>query len=1239
MQHPLQACVARLRRSVRQWITVRGVSLVLLATLALALVLGWIDFLVRFEDPGLRILCTLAVVALAGWSAYQFLWRPLSVPLSDLLLALRIERRYPRLSGELTSSLEFLNEREDDITAGSLSLRRAQIATTTSLAERVDVREVIDRQLPLKLAGSAGGLLLLCALLLLWQPGLMRIGATRLINPLSATAWPQRYHLAFANEVRQVPQGQPLELKIVDVAGLTLPEELHVEVRYQDPLQEEREILLPTGKEVDFRIESVTRPLEYRVSGGDDNSMGWVSLSVVEPPQTADVAVQLYPPAYTTWPAVASDKHIRALIGTHVGISGQASKKIRQATLCLESGTRLAGEVAADGLAFNFPAEGPDALVIQDSGSYWIELTDTDGFVTPDPPHYEIRAVSDLAPTALLESPQGNLFVTADATVPLVVNAKDDLALQKVVLKYIRSDRSDAGEQEIVLYEVPAPTMSTDGLASAAGESRQIKHDWSLAELQLPPQSQVMFYAAATDFLPQEGISQPQRLTIISREQLYERLAQRQAFILGELARVLGIQRDAHTQLGDVQIQWKEVAKLNKTDIDRLQSTELLQREVVRNLTSPTEGVRRHVEQLLTDLQSNQIDSPEMQRQMQAVASAINRLEAEVLPPIQHELTSSVKNALAVTGEDAADAPATTLTELTSNLTAAGDGQQQVIATLEELLGDLSEFDSYRRYFRDLGALLQEQDDLQNETAKVAAGTLSRSLNNLTPQQKADLEKLAQRQQELARQLDKIQQGMGQMSEKLDEQDPLPADVLKDALDHARRAAISTKMRETADRLQGNQVAQATGAQKQVSEELREMLDILANRRENELERLVEKLREAENELANLREKQAGLKKKFDEAQAEADPEKRKQQLERLSREQKQLQDEAERMARRLKRLEAEKAGSSTASSSQKMQQAGSNAGQGQGGQAAQQAEQAEKDLEQAQQELAQRRAQAEADLAAEQLAKMEDALRGLRDQQQSVIEETARLEAIRELAGSWTRGQLISVGDLARRQEQLQAEAEAMAEKLDPARVFHLALTGAAADMKNAAELLGQQQTGAPTQLAEKHALNRLEQLLQALSKDAPQQPDNQQQPPGGGEGGPQQPQPQTDGIPPIAQLKLLKMLQLEINERTTALDAKRNTLTPREADEWVRLSAEQGRLADLVLELSKPSEENPAEDPGQLPPLDLQDLPELKDLQKELDLENLPELIPPGTGPSNNDSSNNTKPANQDSPEKPSP
>ena len=73
------------------------------------------------------------------------------------------------------------------------------------------------------------------------------------------------------------------------------------------------------------------------------------------------------------------------------------------------------------------------------------------------------------------------------------------------------------------------------------------------------------------------------------------------------------------------------------------------------------------------------------------------------------------------------------------------------------------------------------------------------------------------------------------------------------------------------------------------------------------------------------------------------------------------------------------------------------------------------------------------------------------------------------------------------------------------------------------------------------------------------------------GGDGG--------DGIPPAAQVKMLKSLQEEINERTEYFDElrrRKRELTPDQSEELVRLETDQGTLADLARDLTKPRHED---------------------------------------------------------------
>jgi hypothetical protein len=162
---------------------------------------------------------------------------------------------------------------------------------------------------------------------------------------------------------------------------------------------------------------------------------------------------------------------------------------------------------------------------------------------------------------------------------------------------------------------------------------------------------------------------------------------------------------------------------------------------------------------------------------------------------------------------------------------------------------------------------------------------------------------------------------------------------------------------------------------------------------------------------------------------------------------------------------------------------------------------------------------------------------------------------------------------------------------------------------MDLAAAQLERRQTGAATVEAERNALHRLQMLLDALT---PEKPDGDSA--SETEGGGRQPGPQGDGVQTLAELKLLKLLQEEINLRTVELQqsASGQGLTEPQRRECQSLSEEQGRLAVLVLELIRPADANADDDPDNLPDMredKLQDQPEKGPPRKPLPLkEELP-------------------------------
>ena len=357
----------------------------------------------------------------------------------------------------------------------------------------------------------------------------------------------------------------------------------------------------------------------------------------------------------------------------------------------------------------------------------------------------------------------------------------------------------------------------------------------------------------------------------------------------------------------------------------------------------------------------------------------------------------------------------------------------------------------------------------------------------------------------------------------------------------------------------------------------KDLVDTIQNRRERELARLVKELKNAESELEKLRERRPSSGSRR-EAQKNPDAKEREKQLQKLAKEQAEVQKELDRQLQRLAKMNANSAARAGSKATAKMEKAQQGLEQDQGEQAGKDQEDALAELEDAQERLKQARKDAEEMLAMEQLSRMGDRLISLAQRQDKIVTSTVDYEKLRMgQQEKLTSAQRKGIVGLGRTQAGLKEETGELIEKLEGAPVFALTLKRAAQGMDTASERLQAMKTDDETQRAAKAAANRFKQLLESLKPDqgkpgGPQKGGQGEGDGGGGGGG-------GDGIPASAQVKMLKALQEEINERTEYYDElrrRKKELTPAQDGELQRLETDQGTLADLVRDLTKPTHED---------------------------------------------------------------
>ena len=1161
----LQPRITAIRRRVSQIQTGQAWGWTVGAIAFAALIAGGIDAGFRLRAWPLRLLLTAGVIAVAVLAVRRWLRPWWTSTYNDVQIARRLETLHPSLGERLSSALAFLQQGTADAREGSLELRYAVVAEAEAIAADLPLEKSIDAR-PRNQAFAACIVLALLAFgLALWQPANFGRAVARLAWPVGGPVWPPRHQLKMLAAPTAVALGQSFEVQLIDQNG-RLPDDAQITIHYDQPSRRTEHLpLQQRGDKLVFRIEQVLQGFRYRITGGDDDSLPEIELVVVQPPKLNDLVAVIEPPAYSGLKTERIGRLIKLLAGSRLSVSGKLDRAAKVVNLVSTQKEQAPFAVLSTD-ALSFESVNTAQWQPKKSDHVWIELVDETGSVTGREGPLEIQVIADALPSISWDQPGDHSAFTAQAVVPIVAVVKDDLAVQRVELRFAAIGSEAMTPQSVVLFSLDKPPAKTLG----EGDSRTVTYAWDLSQLSLAEDGAAFsIQLAAKDFLGQEYLSPPRRISLISTQDLQNRLVQRQGGILEQLGEVLRLQRQARTLITEVAARQADEGKWQPRDLDVLQSADLQQRQVQRLLNNPDDGLSKQIEQLLAELKSNRLGEEGISSRMQSLLKQVRRLSDDVLPPLEEELATALKSARLRSEEKkdcAEEAP----------LPLAGVTKQQdlSVTALEAMLGELAQWDSFSRVAREVGLLKQEQQKLrdQTESVRVALALAERDAEPLNLARQA-----AQRQLEAARQFDKLQQRMETLLAKLQDNDPLAAGSLADALDAAQRLAIGGQMRSAARQLQDTRPGNAVQTQDQVLAGLNEVLDRLASRRDQDAKRQLASLNAAAGELNQLGARSENLAREAAAAAQSNDPQKR--QLQRLTKDAQRLAQEVAELARKLERLQAKGAAEAVKKASSALSQGSQSAGGGDGETAEQQAKSALEDLQQAKKQLQQEIQKAQEDLVREQLARLETELAGLLKRQQNLLTETQRLESLRQKNnGTLGRAQQASLRDLAEEQRQLADATEQSSQAFSSGESFQLALAGVRQQMQRAHRGLARNLTDAATQTAQEQAIARLKQLLAAARSqaDEPMEDNNQQQ-------GPGQQQEGAPEVRSIGELRLLQQLQLEINRRTTELEtarAKTGDFSTEQLTELQELAEEQGKVAEIVLNLiQKKSDDDDAE------------------------------------------------------------
>jgi hypothetical protein len=547
---------------------------------------------------------------------------------------------------------------------------------------------------------------------------------------------------------------------------------------------------------------------------------------------------------------------------------------------------------------------------------------------------------------------------------------------------------------------------------------------------------------------------------------------------------------------------------------------------------------------------------------------------------------------------DAADKPDPA--KVRRELADARRAQEEVEKSLDAMLQDLEPWSSNEQIAGEAGRIAQEQKALQEALAELEKKEIrGKGRDELKEEERAELDAIQDRQKRLADRTANLLEQMKKQAEKQAEKDGETAAELKKAAERAEAKDVVGRMKSAQEQIGQNKLEDARKAQREALAELEKLQQDLKDSREARLDRLARKSKEAEARVEELMDEQEKLQRKIREAAKIEDPKKREEELVRLAAKQKELQQKTKEAVERVSRAGNQRAKQALEQAQEDMAEAVKRLEKKQPDDEKQ--EDALDRLDEARQELQRAKKRAEEELGREQLVRVADAIRRIRERQEGHVAEGKRIQDAALERKGWARALRASLGNLAESQKGLGDETETVAKKdLSSAPVFAKLLGRAARAMSEAGQRAAAIRETPPALDAipdadlsrlQAEALRRLDQLLSSL-KDAQNEPrplsragdrgaggDDEG---GGGGGG-------DDSLPPLAQLKLLRAMQNEVNARTEAFQKAHPDpakLGPKQQAELQDIRREQKEVGDLLALLTRTADDDPDEKP--MPPKD---------------------------------------------------
>lgn len=259
-----------------------------------------------------------------------------------------------------------------------------------------------------------------------------------------------------------------------------------------------------------------------------------------------------------------------------------------------------------------------------------------------------------------------------------------------------------------------------------------------------------------------------------------------------------------------------------------------------KSVAALTVRTARELKRVRDEYGFNRVGRQQQIETIKTVASALERLA-------DPNASEKVENMPWIVTRLAGSRGTTAEPALRSALLRASQGQKWVVDELAKLLSTAQGQFGKLGPQKDLRALIKEQKRLKAETEKLGDETLGKTQEELTEEEKADLEKIAEQQKAVQKELEDVKEDLKALAEDLRPVDPAQARAIEANLEKLDQHAVGEMMLEAGENIENNQMHAAQQQQQQILDLLKETEKALAAAAETPLAQLEQQLGEMQN--------------------------------------------------------------------------------------------------------------------------------------------------------------------------------------------------------------------------------------------------------------------------------------------------------------------------------------------------------------------------------------------------------